>query len=318
MTKQTKNILINFLKFAIAFLSFFYIYLKLKEYNEQEINFNFSETYHLLILGIVVFMMLVNWSIEAIKWKYLVKDFEKITFLTSIKAVFSGISFAIFTPNRVGELVGRVFVLKKENRTKGIFATAVGSFSQMMITVNLGVIFGIVFLFLYGSKIQNISNETLLFIKIFSVIILGFGLYIFFNLKILVSLFNKFNFSENLIEAINIFSSYKKMKMLKLLIISLLRYVVFLSQYYLLLIIFNVDISFFEASIGIILTYFISSAIPTFTFAEIGIRGTIAIFFLGMFSENTIGIISATALLWIINLAVPAIIGSFIFYRTKI
>ncbi|NPA45090.1 MAG: hypothetical protein GXO49_06120, partial [Chlorobi bacterium] len=66
------------------------------------------------------------------------------------------------------------------------------------------------------------------------------------------------------------------------------------------------------------LTYFISSVIPTFTFAEIGIRGTAAIFFIGMFSSNIVGIISATALLWIINLAIPAIIGSVLFYRTKL
>ena len=318
MKKQTKNILISFIKFVVAFLSFFYIFLKLKGYSMQNISFSFSGIYDFVLLAVVILLMPVNWSVEAVKWRFLIKSFQDIPFLTSLKAVFSGISFAIFTPNRVGELAGRVFVIKKGNRTKAVFATAIGSMSQMMITVILGVVFGIVFLFFYSNKIQNISYETLLFIKIISVVILVVGLYIFFNLQILVNVFHKFNLSEKLIEAVSILSSYENFILFKLLLLSFLRYIVFLLQYYLLLKVFNVDISFFDASIGIILTYFVSSVIPTFTFSEIGIRGTAAIFFIGMFSSNIVGIISATALLWIINLAIPAIIGSFLFYKLKL
>ena len=53
---------------------------------------------------------------------------------------------------------------------------------------------------------------------------------------------------------------------------------------------------------------------PTIALTEIGIRGSIAVLVLGIFSNNIIGILSSTVVLWIINLIIPAIIGSlFIF-----
>ncbi len=262
--------------------------------------------------------MPLNWFIESIKWKYLVRKLELISIGKSIKAVFIGITFAIFTPNRIGELAGRVFVLKKEHRTKAVFATATGSLSQMMITIILGVISGVIFLFLYDNKLDGINSNTLLFIKIISVFILVFGLFIFFNLRIVENFFNKLHLSENIKSAVHILASYKKTELFKILLLSFLRYIVFMLQFYLLLKLFEVELSFSIALMTITLTYLVSSIIPSFTLTEIGIRGSAAIFFMAMFSVNIPGIIAATAVLWIINLAVPAIVGAVLFYMTKL
>ncbi len=314
----TKKILINSIKIAIAFLSFFYIFLKLKQYEAVDFYFEFSETFDFFFLGIAILLMPLNWSIEAKKWKFLTKTIEMISFSTSIKAVLSGITFAIFTPNRIGELAGRIFVLKKQNRAKGVFATATGSLSQMIITIVSGIISGIIFLVLFKTNLQKINSGTLIFVKYFSIFILILGFFILFNLKLLVKFLKSFKISKKHIDSIEILSSYKKNDLLKVLGYSFFRYAVFTFQYFLLLLFFNVEISYFNALLSVALTYFASSVIPTFTFTEIGIRGTAAIFFIGFFSTNISGIISATALLWIINLALPAIIGSYIFYRTKI
>ena len=262
--------------------------------------------------------MPLNWFIESLKWKYLIRKFENISFRKSVKAVFTGITFAIFTPNRIGELAGRVFVLEKEHRAKAVFATATGSFSQMMITIILGVFFGVIFLFFYDDKLESINLNILLFIKIISVFIFVFGLYIFFNLRLIEKLFNKFNLSENLKSAVHILASYKKPELFKVLLYSFIRYTIFLFQYYLLLELFQVEISFSIAVMTITLTYLLSSVIPSFTLTEIGIRGSAAIFFMGMFSANIPGIVAATAVLWIVNLALPAMIGAILFYMTKI
>ena len=148
--KQVRKILFFSLKTIIAALSFAYIFVKLKEYNQIEFPFNEIDTTQVYLFISVILLMPLNWLIESFKWKYLVRKLEHISIVKSIKAVFTGITFAIFTPNRIGELGGRVFVLKKEHRTKAVFATATGSLSQMMITIILGVISGIVFLFLYN------------------------------------------------------------------------------------------------------------------------------------------------------------------------
>ena len=56
---------------------------------------------------------------------------------------------------------------------------------------------------------------------------------------------------------------------------------------------------------------------PTITIAEIGVRGSVAIFVLGLFSSNDIAILSSTTILWLINLIIPAIIGSFFIFSLK-
>ncbi|HET9430922.1 MAG TPA: hypothetical protein VFO70_07085, partial [Chitinophagaceae bacterium] len=64
----------------------------------------------------VVLLMLANWSLEAIKWKISVRPIQEISFFRSFKAVLSGISFSVSTPNRVGEYLGRVLYMDEGNR----------------------------------------------------------------------------------------------------------------------------------------------------------------------------------------------------------
>ena len=106
--------------------------------------------------------------------------------------------------------------------------------------------------------------------------------------------------------------------MSKVLFISFFRYLVFLTQFYLLLQVFGVNINIIPAFISIGLIFLTMSAIPTVTLAEIGIRGSVAIYFLGMFSDEIVGIVSTSIMLWIINLAIPALVGSLVFYKIKI
>jgi hypothetical protein len=48
-------------------------------------------------------LIVVNWGIEALKWKLLVSTVRPVSFLSAYKAVLSGVSFSVALPNRVGE-----------------------------------------------------------------------------------------------------------------------------------------------------------------------------------------------------------------------
>ena len=88
----------------------------------------------------VILLMIVNWSFEAIKWKISVKDIQQVSFFKALKAVLSGVSFSVSTPNRVGEYLGRVLYMDDGNRLKTISITIVGSISQLIITLLMGAI----------------------------------------------------------------------------------------------------------------------------------------------------------------------------------
>jgi uncharacterized membrane protein YbhN (UPF0104 family) len=306
------------MKFLIAVFSLLYIYFNLSKVAWHDVKIVFETGSGIFILSLVLLLMPLNWIIESVKWKYLLSKIQKIRLIKYVQAVFTGIAFAIFTPNRIGELAGRVFILDHENRLKGVFSTAVGSLSQMCVTMIFGCIAGIFVFRFYPEKLSGLNNDHMLLIQIASFFIgLLFPLFLF-NLKTIFRLMQRFKLPAKLLKTVEVIAGYTKRELLVLFLLSVLRYGIFVLQFYGLMVFFQVGILFHEALICISLTYFVSSVIPSFTLAEIGIRGSAALFFCGLFVNNGIAVISATVLLWIINLAIPAVIGAILFFRTKI
>jgi len=58
--------------------------------------------------------------------------------------------------------------------------------------------------------------------------------------------------------------------------------------------------------------------IPTITIAEPGVRGSLSLLIFGVFSTNEAGILAASLTLWIINLAIPALLGALYLAALKI
>jgi hypothetical protein len=318
VNKQQRKILGLSLKIVITGLSFVYILITLKNFFYSEEHVDFLSEFMIVPFLAAILLMPLNWLIESVKWRFLVKELETIKIRDALKAVFSGITFAVFTPNRIGELVGRIFILDPKNRSKAVFATATGSLSQQTVTLFAGVLFGMIFLMNEPLQYLDISSNSLRLIKILSLISLMLAVLIFFNLKFVVFILRKLKLPDKILSPLEFLVNYNRMGLLRVLSYSFLRYAVFVGQFILLLMTFGVDISIFDAFTGIALSYFASSVIPSFTLAEIGIRGSAALFFLGIYSDNDAGIFSAAAVLWMINLAVPAVIGSVFFSRTKI
>jgi len=252
--------------------------------------------------------MFFNWLTESIKWKILIKNIEKLSIKKSFQSVFAGLSFAIITPNRIGEFIGRPILLKKENRVAGGLSTFVGSLSQTIITVCLGL-FALVLYF------HNSSNKFLSYTQYYGLVFFSIFIFIiisilFFKPKFWIYLSFKITFFKKNSEKFAFLNNYSSFLLLKVLILSLSRYIIFFIQFYLLLIFFGIDISIQNAFIGIALNYLFLFAIPSFALVEIGIRVSFAVFFIGIYSTNNFAILMASISLWIINLAIPAIIGS--------
>ncbi|MBI5217984.1 MAG: flippase-like domain-containing protein [Bacteroidia bacterium] len=310
---QKNNRLIASIKFIVIFVSYGYIAYRLCAYNNlSEIVKPFDNGNSCYFLLLAVLLMLINWGIESVKWKYLVKKIENISFFTSFKAILTGITVSIFTPNRIGEFGGRIFVLNKENRIPAISSTIIGNLSQLIVTVLTGLIALAVFF-----NMQHTNQISHVYIYI-TVIISFILIYLFFNLAKVKNLLLRFRFFKKHEPLISVLSRYKSSELFYLLLLSSGRYVVFTFQFFLALQFFGVDINLYNALISIALTYLIMAIIPTAGITEVGTRGSVALFFIGMFSAQAAGIVSASLLLWIINLAIPAIIGSIFIIKIKV
>ena len=91
-------------------------------------------------LFLAFILMFVNWSLEALKWKLSVQHVQPVSFAKALKAVFSGVSFSVTTPNRMGEYIGRVLYMNEGNRLKVISLTILGSVSQLIVTMFFGLL----------------------------------------------------------------------------------------------------------------------------------------------------------------------------------
>lgn len=314
-----KKLLVKILKWALVLLSLGYIAVKLWKQKQSGLLFEEFAILNNQALGIfvvVLILMLINWSIESFKWQKLLHPIEKHKFLKALKGVLAGVSVSIFTPNRVGEFGGRLFFLEPKHRVSGIAATLTGNLSQLLITLSVGFLGIYPFTRLIQGEQSFPINFTLLFV--FAIVVICMGLFVYFNVDKLEPWFQKLNWWQKAGETLYFFKSYNKQLLWQLFLLSFLRYLVFAFQFYLLLLVFGIELSFWISLVSISQIYLVMTLIPTFALTEIGVRGSVALLILGCFSPFTTGIMAASVTLWIINLAIPALAGSIILLKQKI
>lgn len=279
------------------------------------------------LLIAVILMMPLNWGLEAAKWKFLISKIEKIPLIKSFEAVLTGASISFFTPNRIGEYFGRIFILEKGGRLEGIIITILGSISQLTITILTG---SLALLLIRPQIVPEIpAYPGLIYYSVVALILFLdiLLLLIYFNVSLISNLGRRF-IHTRIGKYIRIFRILKKFRMpelLKVLGFSFSRYIVFSLQYYLLLRIFSVPIPFFDGMVIISLVFLVITVIPTVALTELGIRDSAAIYLFGMYfsmtgtvsDEVNLGILTATTFLWLLNLVVPAITGTIFVYRLK-
>jgi hypothetical protein len=106
--------------------------------------------------------------------------------------------------------------------------------------------------------------------------------------------------------------------LLRLLSLSLYRYMVFVLQYIFMLQLLQVEQSVWTGYWIITVMFWILAIIPSIAIAELGIRGSVAKTMFS-YSTNTLGILTATFGIWFVNLFIPALIGSLLIlgFKTK-
>lgn len=313
-TSQNKSyykVISLFIKSVILFFSFYYIYNKL---NEAPLILDFPSFFSsenlFYTLGIILLMFL-NWSIEAFKWKILIAPLEQINFSSALIGVLSGVTISIFTPNRVGEFAGRVFFLIKSDKIQATIMSLIGSLAQLSVTI----IAGLLAFFMLEKKyydffqIEQFVSLNILFL-IFVLLLISFSIAIYLLIK-------KRKSSEKFKKYIDTYKLHSKKSLNSVLNLSIFRYIVFSIQYYFALKLFGINGGTVIVFSLIALTFFVTSVIPTFALTEIAVRTGVAIYFFGTIYSSNAPILAASLFLWIINLAIPAMIGSLFIYKLK-
>lgn len=270
---------------------------------------------HWLIITII--LIPVNWAFETLKWQVLIKDFEKLSFGKSYQAILAGITFSLFTPNRIGEYGGRILLVKPENNWKAVIATLVGSFSQLLVLLSCGILGLLFFIYLFLDIDQWIWLSIFFIGMLFTCLIL----FCFYNIDLVIPIVKRIPYAHKLrrfVKHVNVLRNYSSSILSSALIYSFLRYSTYTLQYFFMLQFFGINVSIIKGLAGITTIYLLQTSIPLPPIWDLFARGQIALEIWGFSSDNEIGILASTFTLWVLNLIIPALIGTIFIVRINV
>ncbi|MCQ2322828.1 MAG: lysylphosphatidylglycerol synthase domain-containing protein [Bacteroidales bacterium] len=308
------------IKIIIVLAGCWILYVKIIENQDftemwNNIKSSFSSPKGILLMTAALLLIPVNIAFEAMKWKKSIQPIENVPFSKAFTAIFTGITAGMFFPNRTGDFLGRIFILEKGNRIKAAMLTFVGNIAQMIVTVSLGC-FACVF---FAGRFRWL-------VLLAATIVLGLLLVLFFNIKIFryLRIFVPKKWREKTDGYMGVFNMFSRKELLTILLLAFAKYMVYSLQFVILIWAFGIPLSYFNSMIPIMVTYLLMTVIPFITITEIAVRGSVCIVvFEKWLAINAISsswsmmVFSASTILWLYNLAIPAVVGLFFINRLK-
>lgn len=298
-----KSIFFKSVSYVLMLGGLIYLIYKFKNFNDFDtyIHTNYQISGEdLLWLFLVILLLPVNLLLESIKWRKTTEKLEIISLKKSLAAVLTGMSTGFITPNKIGDIWGRLHWISSENREKGVGYLAINSLTQNLAIILLGLPSALMF---FGLKhLPSNQYQMLLYFGGMLFILLA----IYYNLVFLLKK-NKIGWINKYAEGIKRISTPDLHKILGL---AILRFLVFVVQFYALLHFWGIQISLFEAIITIPAYFLFVTFTPSIALSDAIIRSSYAVLFLSEVVNHPILISVAAISLWIINVVIPVISGT--------
>ncbi len=314
---KTKQFFFVLIKLSIVVGAFYFIYQKLL--NNDSLDFsrflqllNENDSFSTKNIIFLIILSCCNWFFEIKKWQYLVSTVKNISFSQALEQSLGALTASLLTPNRIGEYGAKAVYYAKQHRKRIMLINLISNMMQMSVTVILGCIGFVIFYTSYDLNLNHFKISK-------GLIIIGV-----ISLLSLVGLRQtKYRIKGILIEKVKTF--IKKLGVKPFLIgmcYALIRYAIFSFQFYLLLTLFNIELTYLAAMPIITSMYLMASIIPTISVFDVVIKGSIAVYLFGFVGINELTILSIILLMWLLNFALPSVFGSyyvlhFNFVKTK-
>jgi uncharacterized membrane protein YbhN (UPF0104 family) len=314
LTKSTKIILRSVFGILFLFLTAYVIYRQILLQPDyvtrlQAITISWQHPF----IWLALFLMPLNWGLETLKWKRLMKPLEALSFFNAFKAVLAGCSITMFTPNRIGEYGGRMLYIQPKNRIASVSVTMLGGLNQLIVTCWMGLLalpfFYSQVIFPSASPLQSWMQSLGWVVVLLASMVLTIAV---FRISWISKKLSGIRLLEKPLRHLSVAAEYQPKQMLIVLMIACFRYLVFIFQYYLLLIAMGVDLSLSQGVPVLAVFYLLMTWAPTIGFTELPLRSVMAVWLIGLFSSNILGIQAASLIIWVFNLAIPAMLGSII------
>ena len=271
--------------------------------------------------------MFLNWGAEVFKWKLLANYMMPVSYKLATKSTLAGVAASVFTPFRVGTYFGKAAMFPHKYRAKGLILQLFNSIA--MFEVNF--FFGLLFIGILGTvasePIFGIDKDLLSTIGFIGAGMVLVFWYLFVNVRVLLSTFDKWKITSNWRKYFDLVNDKRYTNLsLTLIFVSVARYLIITYQYVLAYEVFGVGIEGWETFVAAGTLFFVFQFIPVFNAVEFGVmRTTLLSLILTTFGlleeltpQITLSITLASFFIWLINLAIPSLIGSVFLSQIKV
>lgn len=235
--------------------------------------------------------------------------------------MMAGCSITMLTPNRIGEYGGRILFVDEDKRLRAISLNVLGSISQLVVTIVMGTIGLILLRFtkITGGDISHFLPGILYNTLMWSAVCISVFLIVFyFRIGWLIHLMEQVPYLNKPLKYVRLLDAFGGKLLLRILSLSLIRYLSFILQYMLLLHLLDVQVGAALSFWLLSCFYLVMALAPTIGFTELPLRATATVEIFKLFSPNIVGVQAAAFGIWMINLVLPAIIGSILILGIKI
>ena len=273
------------------------------------------------MLFLVVALVPFNLLLEAMKFRLLLPVEMRPSILLALKRVCAGLSVGLFTPNRVGEYIGRLTGTTANQRIATVAATFLGGIAQWIPLLGGGVICAIGY-----SQYGNLNFATTLTNVAAGLICVGLLVLFRFLPRVVQTIEHLWSsFRQNLTLGtrfkrffVQVSFTLRGIRRLALdrpedvrlaLLIACGRYLIYLTQLSLAFMFFGLNAGLEIAVLGVGLLLFAQTFVPLPAFVQALARVELALLLWAAYAPNELGLASASFLIFVLNLGIPALIG---------
>jgi hypothetical protein len=312
--RQMKKRLLLVLKILLGVACFVFLWVRLRNQFSGEKLINLRETLgngqSLTFFLVALVLTVPNWLIESYKWKQITQSIEHISMRQAVSGVLAGVCIGNLTPGRFGEFAGRIIYFSPHNRSKASVTHFVCGATQLFTTVMFGIFCAAAWLGQSGDW-----NITYILLLAGCAVFLTCLLLLLFNAEHVYKKIAGFSFLKRFdLGAVE----YPRKVLLRLVAWSALRYFVFSAQYILLLLCCGAKGSYPDLFIAVSIFFMLMSVIPMISFIEVAVRAGIAVILFAKFNSNELLLVTASTLVWLVNIVLPSVAGYFIILSTRI
>lgn len=267
-----------------------------------------GEGWPLLAMLLALGLMPAVWAVEALKWGRATRGFMPTSFGQRWRTVGYGVAVGMLTPNRMGEPLGRLAQVPAGHRGSALAASVWCAMSQQLATLLFGAI-----ALVFGDLMPHLGAPwgRMLGLALGAMALLAAGLLLaMMRYDRLLDWLQRRRWVQRLLGADErLAMPLAAPTALSIVGLSMFKYLIFSSQYVLLLWAFGVDAPLASLYAGVALSYLFVTFVPSVAATELGVRLGAALAIIGPLSPNHGGVAAAALALWAINMALPALMA---------